>query len=623
MEREPAHKPTHESDALPLAFTVTFGDDKNQKLDLRGGLQQFAPNKKLANRNLSAKSKRVTVPPVAVVNEQHTEDAPKFVAKARTYTIGEDEPVVQDDRANIGAVFGVSGSALTNEEKILQWASGSSASATPTPSCSSNSQVSGRRDSPTLDKDDASRSRRRLPPTPGLTNGSEKRVISPNSSKINPSRSDVKYRSPPDSTLFRRDTPETTDTFLADTMSVMVAMEARIEQCGDSMTRSRQGPSEGSLEKVNPDFRRNDRMFQDHSERQFRSIRSEDTASDSCCSSTTDASRQFSPHNFDDKGSKNSSPRSTSNSTRTNRAFALRRKMNSAKGSIPANVQPTPSLQGKTSPFDTHSRSRQYPKAKAFLPLRSQKKPAITETRSSSSLSAREANFQAWKRRQSYKPNFNVGNFNKPTQTSTMAEQGCSRKDERREGNSLTVSSDVKGMPVMTRSASFHYPDGLSRRQNNVYTSEDESDDSLAAEALWSGRNLLEVTEDEFFLPIEDKSSNQMGIRSKRSHSSTPLETLDNIVISTIFSVSAKLCLNTSSIIRKMKAQVDPLEEDHVVLDTLLYVLEDVDLPASPSKRVSRELAGTLKNLKKVEQALALVENLTLDTEESVLESNS
>ena len=33
-------------------------------------------------------------------------------------------------------------------------------------------------------------------------------------------------------------------------------------------------------------------------------------------------------------------------------------------------------------------------------------------------------------------------------------------------------------------------------------------------------------------------------------------------------------------------------------------MLEDVEPPMSPSKKTSRELAGTLRNLKKVEQAL-------------------
>lgn len=53
-----------------------------------------------------------------------------------------------------------------------------------------------------------------------------------------------------------------------------------------------------------------------------------------------------------------------------------------------------------------------------------------------------------------------------------------------------------------------------------------------------------------------------------------------------------------------------------------VYVLEDSDLPSSPSKKTSRELAGTLRNLKKVEQALQVLERVTFedDDEDGLLE---
>merc|ERR1719376_273036 len=84
---------------------------------------------------------------------------------------------------------------------------------------------------------------------------------------------------------------------------------------------------------------------------------------------------------------------------------------------------------------------------------------------------------------------------------------------------------------------------------------------------------------------------------------SSKLEALDNLVISTIFSISTKLCLTSGKVIKRLQEQTE--DKEHVeYLDTLLYVLEDVDPPMSPSKKTSRELAGTLRNLKKVEQAL-------------------
>jgi hypothetical protein len=44
-----------------------------------------------------------------------------------------------------------------------------------------------------------------------------------------------------------------------------------------------------------------------------------------------------------------------------------------------------------------------------------------------------------------------------------------------------------------------------------------------------------------------------------------------------------------------------------------LYVLDDTDLPASPSRKTSKELAGTLRNLKKVEQTLQVLERSYLE----------
>ena len=50
-------------------------------------------------------------------------------------------------------------------------------------------------------------------------------------------------------------------------------------------------------------------------------------------------------------------------------------------------------------------------------------------------------------------------------------------------------------------------------------------------------------------------------------------------------------------------------------LETVIYLLEDMDLPSSPAKKTSRELSGTLRNLKKIEQALEMMKKL-LDSAE-------
>ena len=41
-------------------------------------------------------------------------------------------------------------------------------------------------------------------------------------------------------------------------------------------------------------------------------------------------------------------------------------------------------------------------------------------------------------------------------------------------------------------------------------------------------------------------------------------------------------------------------EDKASTLETVIYLLEDLDLPPSPAKKTSRELSGTLRNLKKM-----------------------
>ena len=45
-------------------------------------------------------------------------------------------------------------------------------------------------------------------------------------------------------------------------------------------------------------------------------------------------------------------------------------------------------------------------------------------------------------------------------------------------------------------------------------------------------------------------------------------------------------------------------------METVIYLLEDLDLPPSPAKKTSRELSGTLRNLKKIEQSMEMMKKL-------------
>jgi hypothetical protein len=53
--------------------------------------------------------------------------------------------------------------------------------------------------------------------------------------------------------------------------------------------------------------------------------------------------------------------------------------------------------------------------------------------------------------------------------------------------------------------SSFHYPDGVSRVQHNVYTSEDED-----CEPVMVGNNLYEVNEDELVMSVRKKDTDTL-----------------------------------------------------------------------------------------------------------------
>merc|ERR1712088_624657 len=108
--------------------------------------------------------------------------------------------------------------------------------------------------------------------------------------------------------------------------------------------------------------------------------------------------------------------------------------------------------------------------------------------------------------------------------------------------------------------------------------------------------------EDELILPIGGCSS-----RSNVSKEGNRLEALDNLVISTLLSISIKLCATSTSLLHHVRTKSSNPEE-HSVAETLIYILDNVDTPMSGAKKSSRELAGVLRNLKKVEQALETVD---------------
>jgi len=266
----------------------------------------------------------------------------------------------------------------------------------------------------------------------------------------------------------------------------------------------------------------------------------------------------------------------------------------------------------------------------------------VQSNRSSSSLTSKEAEFQAWKRRKNYDP-LKSASRNSTTSSSrnnsanstaksayspspTEMKQSPQHKRIQDMSQSLMLEEATQGFPIH-RSNSFH----CSNKKGSRVRSEDDSEDdygsgydSSIAESHVRKTPHFYLDDDELILPIQSSHTHlaQRSLYGSKSPQISPsksrskLEALDSLVISTIYNVSNKLCGASANVLRKA-ANVFPEhdEEQASTIETVLYLLEDVDLPATPAKKTSRELSGTLRNMKKIEQALEML-NKVLDLEE-------
>ena len=166
------------------------------------------------------------------------------------------------------------------------------------------------------------------------------------------------------------------------------------------------------------------------------------------------------------------------------------------------------------------------------------------------------------------------------------------------------------------------------RRQNSEEESESEAGSGYSSSLAESQMRSYPHTppyphyyldDDELILPIQSSHSNmsQRSLYSTRSPQVSPnksrskLEALDSLVISTIHNVSNKLCSSSAAVLRQAAVVFPHQDEDRAsTLETVIYLLEDLDLPPSPAKKTSRELSGTLRNLKKIEQSMEMMKKL-------------
>ncbi|XP_014249641.1 uncharacterized protein LOC106666749 isoform X2 [Cimex lectularius] len=231
----------------------------------------------------------------------------------------------------------------------------------------------------------------------------------------------------------------------------------------------------------------------------------------------------------------------------------------------------------------------------------STKKKSLGGGRSNSTLSSKEVEFQNWKRRKNYDPI-------KAAAAGKKKEVPSKKSPFNSISQSATAAGSAPKSPVASvlRSASFH---GTRQLSAGPSSSEDEEDITLSAEDEdWpkAPKTSLENTPRDSQVSLFSNSPNSPRARHK-------LEGVDNLVVSAISNLSSKLKVNASSLLKKLRYLYDEESDKYKALSIELEQLELHDNSGSPQKSSSRELALTLKNLKRIDTTLKVLNEVLFD----------
>ncbi|XP_064118725.1 mucin-2-like isoform X4 [Macrobrachium nipponense] len=298
--------------------------------------------------------------------------------------------------------------------------------------------------------------------------------------------------------------------------------------------------------------------------------------------------------------------------------------------------------------------------------------------RSNSTLSAKEVDFQNWKRRKNYDPMKAAAEGRKK-----LVEK---KNEKNTQGNGRNSSAMRSPSPPgsLLRSASFHGTEGMGmsgrwpRKNSHLTMSEDDGPYSLEEEVRRScqpqlvphcsplrrsptsphqlasphitsparqatiasvrARRSSYTHSDEGegpASPSRKPSLDESGSEGKRSplgstrgavsgRSKAKMEALDNLVISTIHSLSVKVRTTSETLLQKLKSQYDEEGDRAALLEEVLAHLSESDptLSTSQSRSTSRELAGILRNLKKIEHALEVIDRVLVGVDDDDLDDD-
>lgn len=226
-----------------------------------------------------------------------------------------------------------------------------------------------------------------------------------------------------------------------------------------------------------------------------------------------------------------------------------------------------------------------------------------TSTRSNSTLSSREVEFQNWKRRKSYDPMKAAAEgkkkeiIKKPSSAVNTPASSISATSSAIPTAAPLPSPSTSPTNHVLRSASFHGTHGFLPPYHDNCDSEEEED--------------------------EDFSQSPSGLATCPSpvHPAPMQQTMDNLVIVAVSGLSQKLKCSSSNLLKKLRYLY---ESDSIAaerLDMQIHLLEEVDrtTPTSPIKSPSRELSSTLRNLKRLESALQVLDDVLFEDEEDLM----
>uniref|UniRef100_A0A146L802 CEP170 C-terminal domain-containing protein n=1 Tax=Lygus hesperus TaxID=30085 RepID=A0A146L802_LYGHE len=340
-------------------------------------------------------------------------------------------------------------------------------------------------------------------------------------------------------------------------------------------------------------------------------------------------------HRSDSSASESGPKPQTPSATRYNRAFSLRRgrldaeetkktdppvaSLGPARGATPKSEHPphrsTSSVRSKaTTPIlpppglsrNDNSRLSVRSKLSPQSPLLSTPKNGMVSTkkvspgaygpgggnsggggRSNSTLSSKEVEFQNWKRRKNYDPMKAAAEGKKKDAAAKkpIAVPSTPAGNEPLRQDPVSVSSPKSTATSVLRSASFH---GHGTRQS-LATGPSSSDDE----------------EEEITLSAEEEEWPNPPQAPKG---------VDNLVVSAISGISNKLRVNASTLLKKLRYLYDEENDKYKCLTNELEQLELLgETTGSPQKSSSRELALTLKNLKRLDTTLKVLNDVLFD----------